>query len=126
MSFFLIVWNMKIYMHDIVNVELLVQGLIYYAQGQILVPRAELLKVFPRKTLIHIKKAYPRKRIGPPCFVYPLNNACAAFQIMAIAKMRTITIPTTSRNVSRPEKIVFATGSLMKAKPVNMAIKYKM
>jgi hypothetical protein len=56
MSFFLIVWNMEIYMHDIVNVELLAQGLIYYAQGQILVPQAELLKVFPRKTLIHIKR----------------------------------------------------------------------
>ena len=72
------------------------------------------------------KKGLSSEKDRPPCFVYPLNNACAAFQIMAIAKMRTITIPTTSRNVSRPEKIVFATGSWMKAKPVIMAKKNKM
>ena len=56
-------------------------------------------------------------------FVYPLNNACAAFQMMAMAKMITITIPITSKVGSSPEKIVPATGSWMKAKPDNMAIK---
>lgn len=89
-------------MHDIVKVEFLPQN------------------------QSHAKKGPSSEKDRPTCFVYPLNNACAAFQIMAIAKMRTVTIPTTSRNVSRPEKIVFATGSWMKAKPVNMAIKNKM
>lgn len=35
MSFFLIVWNMEIYMHDIVNVELWTMGLIHCDQGPI-------------------------------------------------------------------------------------------
>lgn len=78
------------------------------------------------KFLAKQKKGPSSEKDRPPCSVYPLNNACAAFQIMAMAKMRTITIPTTSRNVSRPEKIVFATGSWMKAKPVIMAKKNKM
>lgn len=99
---------------------------IYRSAGRINAPEAELVSSnLPQNLNPTQKKAFPPKRIGPPCFVYPLNNACAAFQIMAMAKMRTVTIPITSRNVSRPEKIVFATGSWMKAKPVNMAIKNK-
>ena len=63
----------------------------FYSTGQI------IRSNFIHNEQFHTKKAYPPKRIGPLCYVYPLNNACAAFQIMAIAKMRTITIPITSK-----------------------------
>lgn len=65
MSFLLIVWNMEIYMHDIVNVELLGHGSNSLRSGTSFRAVGRIVIGISCKTLIHVKKGLSSEKDWP-------------------------------------------------------------